>query len=95
MFMVLLKFSVNKALAGQFMAAHNAWINNGFDEGIFLLVGSLQPNQGGSVVAHNTTLANLQKRVNEDPFVIENVVSVEILEIAPGKVDKRLAFLME
>ena len=41
MFMVLLKFSENKAQASQFMEAHNAWIKQGFDDGVFLLVGSL------------------------------------------------------
>jgi len=94
MFIVLLKFSDNKAQAGQFMEGHNAWIKKGFDDGVFLLVGSLQPNQGGSVIAHNTSLADLQTRVNKDPFVAENVVSAEILEITPAKADERLSFLV-
>lgn len=95
MFIVLLKFSANKALAGQFMEAHNAWIKRGFDDGVFLLIGSLQPNQGGGIVAHNTSLADLQVRVSSDPFVAENVVSAEILEITPAKTDARLQFLLD
>jgi len=49
---------------------------------VFLLAGSLQPNLGGGVVAHNTSLGDLQTRVNSDPFVVENVVSADILEIS-------------
>ena len=94
MFIVLLEFSRNKGQAGQFMQGHNEWIKRGFDDGVFLLVGSLQPNQGGGIVAHNTLLADLQDRVNSDPFVAQNVVSAEILEIAPSKVDDRLNFLV-
>ncbi|MBI1425500.1 MAG: hypothetical protein GC149_18855 [Gammaproteobacteria bacterium] len=94
MFIVLLKFSDNRGQAGQFMVGHNEWIERGFDEGIFLLVGSVQPNAGGGIVAHNTTLADLQSRVNEDPFVAEDVVTAEILEITPAKVDERLKFLL-
>lgn len=94
MFIVQLKFSANKVQAGRFMAGHNAWIKQGFDDGVFLLVGSLQPNQGGAVVAHNLAMAELQKRVSEDPFVAQNVVSAEILEITPAKADERLAFLL-
>ena len=60
-----------------------------------LLVGSLQPNLGGGIVAHNTTLSDLQSRVNKDPFVAENVVSAEILEITPSKTDERLKFLLD
>ena len=93
MFMVLLKFSENKAQASQFMEAHNAWIKQGFDDGVFLLVGSLQPSAGGTVMAYNTSRADLQNRVNADPFVAENVVTAEILEIAPAKTDERLSFL--
>ena len=95
MFIVLLKFSANKAKAGQFMDGHNEWIKSGFDDDVFLLVGSLQPNSGGGIVAHNTSLSDLQGRVNADPFVAENVVSAEILEITPAKAVERLNFLLE
>ena len=95
MFIVLLKFSDNKSRAGEFMDGHNAWIKHGFDDGIFLVVGSLQPSLGGGIVAYNITLADLQNRVNDDPFVAENVVTAEILEISPAKTDERLSFLIE
>ena len=94
MFIVLLKFSDNKRKAGQFMECQNEWIKRGFDDGVFLMVGSLQPNMGGGIVTHNTSLSDLQNRVNDDPFVAENVVSAEILEITPTKADDRLAFMI-
>jgi uncharacterized protein YciI len=94
MFIVLLKFSGNKGQASQFMEGHNEWIRRGFDDGVFLLVGSLQPQLGGGIAAHNTTLADLQSRVNADPFVAQNVVTAEILEITPAKADERLQFLV-
>ncbi|MEH6542297.1 MAG: YciI family protein [Porticoccaceae bacterium] len=94
MFVVLLRFSDNKSKAGEFMEGHNKWIKRGFDDGAFILVGSLQPNLGGSVIAHNESLSELRERVNNDPFVTENIVSAEILEIEPKKVDDRLNFLM-
>ena len=93
MFIVLLKLSDNKAQASQFMDGHKAWIQRGFEDGIFLLVGSLQPNQGGGILVHNTTLGDLENRVKGDPFVAENVVTADILEITPTKVDERLGFL--
>ncbi|NQU58474.1 MAG: hypothetical protein HQ513_14670 [Rhodospirillales bacterium] len=94
MFIVLLKFSSNKEQAGQFMEGHKEWIKRGFEDGVFLLAGSLQPSMGGGVVAHNTSLSDLQGRVNDDPFVVENVVSADILEITPSKTDERLEFLL-
>lgn len=95
MFIVLLKFSDNKASASQFIEGHNEWIKSGFDDGVFVLVGSLQPNLGGGIVAHNTSLPDLQRRVNGDPFVVENVVRAEILEVTPSRIDERLNFMLD
>ena len=94
MFIVFLKFSDNKSKAADLMEGHNEWIKQGFSENIFLLVGSIETNLGGSVIAHNTTLEELQQRVNKDPFVAENVVTAEIIEISPKMADDRLNFLV-
>ena len=94
MFVVLLKFSANKGKASQFMDGHKEWLKRGFDDGVFVLAGSLQPNLGGGIVAHKTSRTDLEGRVKDDPFVAENVVSAEILEIAPSRADARLNFLL-
>ena len=93
MFIVFLRFSDNRTQAAQFLEGHNAWIKRGFDRGTFLLAGSLQPNAGGTVIAHNIDREDLDALVQEDPFVAERVVSAEIHEITPGRVDERLVFL--
>ena len=94
MFVVTLKFSSNKGQAGQFMDGHKQWIKRGFDDGVFLLMGNLQPGLGGAIVAHHTSLPELQARMNEDPFVAEKIVNADILEIAPSRADERLQFLL-
>lgn len=94
MFVVQLKFSANKSQAAQWMDGHKAWIKRGFDEGVLLLVGSLQPNVGGGILAHQLTRDELQARLNDDPFVAHDVVSVEIIEITPAQADDRLKFLL-
>jgi len=95
MYIVFLKSSDKKSQAGQFAEAHKAWVKRGFDDGVFLLAGSLEPDLGGGILAHKTSLADLQSRVNEDPFVAENVVKAEIFELDPGKADERLQFLVD
>lgn len=93
MFVVLLKFSKNKSKAPDYMDDHNAWINQGFNEGVFQLVGSLQPGLGGAIIAANIEREALESLINEDPFVVEDIVSSEILDISPAKSDPRLDFL--
>ncbi|PZU87793.1 MAG: hypothetical protein DI527_18370 [Chelatococcus sp.] len=92
MFIIILRI-VDRTKAPQLMEGHNAWIQRGFDDGVFLLVGSLQPNAGGTILAHNASPEEIEARVQADPFVAEGVVRAEILAIAPGRTDERLAFL--
>lgn len=92
MYVISLRFA-DKTKAPQLMEGHNAWLARGFDEGVFILAGSLQPNLGGAILAHNASSAEIAARVQADPFVAEGVVSAEILAVAPGRTDERLAFL--
>ncbi|GLQ90756.1 YciI family protein [Dyella flagellata] len=94
MFIVLLRFSAHQADAGRFMEGHNAWLKRGFDDQVFLLAGSLQPKLGGAIVAHGSSLQELQQRVNDDPFVVADVVTAEIMQITPSKASEQMAFLL-
>ena len=93
MFVALLKFSTRKDRAGDFMDGHKAWLKHGFEDGVFLLAGSLPPGAGGGILAHNLDREALEARLAEDPFVAEDVVLPEIIEIAPAMTDPRLDFL--
>ena len=94
MFVITLRFA-DKSRAPLHMEAHKAWIRKGLEEGVFALVGSIQPNAGGAIIAHNTSLSVLQERVAQDPFVAEGVVTADIVEITPSMTDERLAFLKD
>lgn len=94
MFVVFLRFSSRRDQAARLMQAHTEWIQRGFDDGVFLLAGSIQPQAGGAILAHGITAENLQRRVDEDPFVAEDVVRSEIVEVVPSRADGRLGFLL-
>lgn len=94
MHIILLKYTANRSSATRYMDQHKAWIKRGFEDGVFLLVGGLEPDAGGGIVAHNTTTDDLRGRVAEDPFVREGIVSAEVLEISPARADRRLEFLL-
>jgi uncharacterized protein YciI len=93
MYVVLLRFSANKILAPEHMAAHREWIRKGVDEGVFLLVGSIRSGQGGAILAAGPSSEELQARVNQDPFVVHDIVKAEIVDIDPSITSPGLAFL--
>ena len=94
MFLIFLKFA-DKSRASAHMTGHNAWLQQGFDNGHFLLSGSLQPGLGGAVLAIATNRAAAEALAAADPFVAHGVVTAEIHEIAAAKADPRLAFLLD
>ena len=94
MFILLLKFGPNKARAAELMEGHNRWLRQGFDDDVFLLAGSLTPGLGGGILARCADRAEVEARLQADPFVVEAVVDAEILELAPVKADARLDFLL-
>lgn len=93
MFVVLLPFAENKHLASEHAAGHNDWIRQGIADAVFLLTGSVSGGQGGAIIAHGLARADLERRLAADPFVAKRIVAPEIIEIEPGTVDHRLAFV--
>ena len=95
MFLVLLRFTDRNAAAPSFMAAHSRWVQQGFDDGVFLLAGGLAAGAGGAIVAQGNSMEAMQRYVDADPFVAEGIVTPEILQITASRADPRLQFLLE
>lgn len=95
MFVVLLRFSVNRAMASEHMPGHRDWVHRGVEDGVFLLVGNIEPGQGGALIVAGSAIEELQARVASDPFVVHDVVAAEIIQITPNLTDSRLAFLKD
>jgi uncharacterized protein YciI len=93
MFITLLKLTANRAAAPRFMAAHNEWIAKGFADGVFLCVGSLTPEGGGAILAHEESREDHQTRIAADPFVMHGIVTAEMHEVDPKQTIEALKFL--
>lgn len=93
MYIILLEFGAARDQAQSLMSDHQAWIERGFADGVFLLVGSLRPKLGGVILARGPSLDVLQRRVNDDPFVKQGVVQARILDVDASRLDPRLDFL--
>lgn len=95
MHIVFLEFGPNRAQAGHWMAEHNQWIQQGLDDGCFLLAGSLDNAQGGVVLATGLDRAAIEARVGRDPFVVHGVVVAEIHAVAPSRTAPGMAALLQ
>lgn len=94
MHIIILKFTKKRHSAEQYLPDHKAWLERGFEDDAFLLAGTLGSNLGGAILARGLPIEAIQERVNEDPFVRENIVSAEVLEYAPSVAGEELRFLL-
>lgn len=95
MFIIFLRFGVNRALAGQWMSEHKQWIQDGIGDGTFLMAGSLHDAGGGLVIAAGQDGAEIHERVARDPFVMHGVVSAEVHAVTPSLMAEGVAALLE
>lgn len=94
MYIIFLKFGPNRPQAGQWMAEHVQWLQQGIDDGVFLVAGSLDDAQGGAVLTANVDRDALLDRVGQDPFVVHGVVGAEMIAIAPSRMAPGMAELL-
>jgi uncharacterized protein YciI len=92
-FIVFLEFASHRERASAFMAEHKAWLEQGIGDRVFLLAGSLPARASGVILAHGLTREALEGRLNLDPFVEHEVVTAEVTEVEPSRVDERVALL--
>ena len=94
MHIIKLRFAARKSDAPQWMAAHNAWLDAGFSDGVFLAAGSLLDGSGGCILATQEARDLVEARVAQDPFVMHGVVTPEITSFKPGRTQPALAGLL-
>ncbi|SCZ54077.1 Uncharacterized conserved protein YciI, contains a putative active-site phosphohistidine [Epibacterium ulvae] len=93
MYFILLTFAKNRDQLAAYLDGHKAWLQKGFEDGVFIMAGSITDGEGGAILAVGEDETALMERVAEDPFVVGEVVEPEIIGVAPTMMDPRLDFL--
>ncbi|WP_305857377.1 YciI family protein [Balneatrix alpica] len=94
MFIVTLKFAAQAAAAKDHLSGHQAWLQQGFDQGLCLLAGSLVEPKGGALLLQSQDRAEVEAWLAQDPFVQHQVVEADIIQVVPSRCSEPLRFLM-
>jgi uncharacterized protein YciI len=93
MYIVLLRLA-DGAEVSEHLPGHREWLQEGFDDGVFVLTGGIPRVGGGAILATGLTIDELTARLAKDPFVVHGVVTTpEVIELEVTTSDQRLAFL--
>jgi uncharacterized protein YciI len=77
--LILINYVVPLDEVDRTMKAHIAWLERGYDEGLFLLSGRRNPRTGGVIVCRGRK-AEVEALAASDPFVTSGAATIEVIE---------------
>lgn len=83
MFIVTLTYTAPLARIDAYLEAHRAWLGEQYARGLFLMSGRKEPRDGGIIIAHAASRAELEAVLRDDPFAQAGVASYAITEFVP------------
>jgi uncharacterized protein YciI len=81
MYVVSLTYKVAQEIVDQHVDAHMDWVNDAFDQGIFIASGRKVPRTGGVLLSKADRLT-LDESLAKDPFNVHGVADFDVVEIA-------------
>lgn len=81
MFILSLTYVKPQEEADRLMEPHMAWVQEGYDSGMFLASGRKVPRTGGVILARGERAA-IEAFVARDPFAVHGVADYDITEVA-------------
>jgi uncharacterized protein YciI len=91
MFIVTLTYTAPLARIDAYLEAHRAWLGEQYARGLFLMSGRKEPRDGGIIIAHAASRAELETVLRDDPFHQAGVARYEITEFVPTMTAEALA----
>lgn len=70
---------------------HRAFLQQGYDQGLLLMSGPMNPRTGGIVIARADALENLQAFFSRDPYAQRGFADYRFIEFEPVKYQPFLA----
>lgn len=88
MYVISLSYKVPMDIVDFHLADHISWLQDAFDEGVFIAAGRKIPRIGGLLLS-TTDRDSLDASLAKDPFYVNGVAEFEVMEfhanrVAPG-----------
>lgn len=95
MYLVSLHYTAPLSRIDELVAAHVAWLQAAYRDGLLLASGRKLPRTGGVILARRMPRGQLDALLAQDPFALAGVAEYDIIEFAPSLSAPELAHLLE
>lgn len=92
MFIITLRYTGTLEEVDAHLEAHVAWLHQGVTDGWLLVAGRQVPRTGGLLIARGEREAIVAKAAT-DPFIVNGVAEMTVVEVAPGIIAPGLEML--
>jgi uncharacterized protein YciI len=83
MFIVSLTYTAPLERIDAYLPAHRAWLEEHYARGLFLMSGRKEPRDGGIIIAHAASRAELDAVLRDDPFAQAGLATYAVTEFIP------------
>ena len=94
MFIIDISYKVTLEEIDACMAEHVEFLDKYFASGNFLIAGRKQPRNGGIIVALASDSKEMEGIIKEDPFYINDLADIKIIEFSGGRKAERINELL-
>lgn len=94
MFLIEITYKVPIAQVEPVMAQHLAFVEKGYASGHFLASGRKVPRNGGLIFCTATGRAEVEEIMRQDPFVVQGLVDVRVIEFITSRAEEGLKGLL-
>jgi uncharacterized protein YciI len=94
MYVVSLTYKVPEEIVDFHLPAHVTWLQDAFDEGVFMVAGRKIPRTGALLLS-NAERDTLDTVLAKDPFYVNGVADFEVMEFHANRVAAGYENLMD
>jgi uncharacterized protein YciI len=94
MYVVSLTYKVPEEIVDFHLPAHVTWLQDAFDEGVFMVAGRKIPRTGALLLS-NAERDTLDTALAKDPFYVNGVADFEVMEFHANRVAAGYENLMD
>ena len=85
MFIITLTYKQPIEIVDQYLIAHRAYLETGYQNNCFLASGPKNPRTGGIIISQLKDRTQLEALLKNDPFMLNDIADYDIVEFTPVK----------
>lgn len=95
MFIINLTYTKSLDTIDQLFDEHVKFLEQYYDSGVFLMSGAKTPRIGGIILAKSEEKQALENIIKQDPFIVNQAATYEIIEFKPRRISKKFEHLKD